>query len=295
MKTAIITAFHKYQPYGGEYYAPILDFYVQTMKKYKSEYDQLYLVDSNWEIPQSPDYAVLKVNPHLRYYDAYKSVLPQIKEDLVLFLDNDMVIYKPKVISTIFDRITPARSCQLVSIYDTIGERTDQRLNGKSKFCLYLFATYKNLLMKYRDCEWGPVHWGETLSELTYKILDNELSGNYEQEEDKSSIYFDGVQDGEKSKDLGYMHIRSGSVPSVLLAWKENAPQTYWEYIKGQPKTEYLRQCFWYDYMNRKTIEGIWGMTEMGMDFYLMLTDMKVEIEEWEDYYNKCVEYYGLE
>ena len=74
MARAIVTAFHKYQPYGEIFYEPILDFFLQTMKKYQDEYDHVYLVDSNWNI--SPDkltdkMTILRVNPHLRYYDAY--------------------------------------------------------------------------------------------------------------------------------------------------------------------------------------------------------------------------------
>ena len=50
MTKAIVTAFHKYTPFGTEYYQPILDFYLKTMKKYKDEYDKVYFVDSNWDI-----------------------------------------------------------------------------------------------------------------------------------------------------------------------------------------------------------------------------------------------------
>src|SRR3990167_11396116 len=101
MTRAIITCFHKYTLFGDEYYQPILDFYLKQMVKYKDEYNQLYLVDSNWNINWSeipPWLKILKVNPSLRYYDAYKEVLPQIKEDLVLFTDNDLVVYREGII-----------------------------------------------------------------------------------------------------------------------------------------------------------------------------------------------------
>lgn len=100
---AILSTWHKYTPYGGELYKPILNFFLSNLKKYKDEYDQLYLLDSNWGIPESNDYKVIKVNPSLRYYDAYKEVLPQIKEDLVLFMDNDTLVYKSGIIKRTFD------------------------------------------------------------------------------------------------------------------------------------------------------------------------------------------------
>src|SRR5882724_8912056 len=107
MTRAICVAFHKYTPFGDEFYEPLLDFFLQQIKKYEDEFDRLYIVDSNWNIDPLKlvdiQSTVIKVNPHLRYYDAYKEILPQIKEDLVLFMDNDMVVYKHWRIDTTFN------------------------------------------------------------------------------------------------------------------------------------------------------------------------------------------------
>ncbi|MEK6882796.1 MAG: hypothetical protein AABY22_24445, partial [Nanoarchaeota archaeon] len=75
----------------------------------------------------------------------------------------------------------------------------------------------------------------------------------YEWEEDKSSIYLtsEGIKrDPEQGKNLGYYHIRAGSTPAVLLAWKQNDPSKYWDYLNNQPKQEYLRHFAWYWYMD---------------------------------------------
>ena len=108
MTRAIICAMHKYTPFGSKFYEPILSFFLGQMQKYKDEYDTLYLIDSTWDISPAthhlpPNVIVIKVNPSLRYYDAYKEVLPQIKEDLVLLVDNDMVVYKEGIIKKAFD------------------------------------------------------------------------------------------------------------------------------------------------------------------------------------------------
>lgn len=253
MTRSVVTAFHLYTPdWGQEYYEPILDFYIQTMKKYKDEYDKVYFIDSNWNI--NPDKlkdlnaTILKVNPNLRYYDAYKDVLPQIKEDIVLFTDNDLVIYREGMINYALTKIEGGLA-DVVSIYDSCGTYKTDKLNGKNKFTPYWFATRKDLLMRYLDVDWGPhLPHSETLGYLTEKMLNDGIRP-FEFIEDKNSIYFDGTKDEEKSKDLGYYHIRAGSSSAVLLAWRDHRPETYQDYLKNSPKREYLRQCAWFWYM----------------------------------------------
>jgi hypothetical protein len=291
MTKAIIVAFHKYTPFGGEYYEPMLDFFLASMRKYKEEYDKLYLIDSNWEIDppklEGLNAEIIRVNPHLRYYDAYKEVLPQIKEDLVLFMDNDMIVYREGIFAETFRRLSVQRYFNdVVSIYDTIGEKTFLELNNKSKFCPYWFATSKDLLMEYRGCEWGPVPWGETLSELTEKMLADGILP-YEWEEDKSNRLFDGTQDGEKSKDLGYYHIRAGSTPAYLLATRKYGnSDTYNEYLKNQPRNEYLRQLAWYSIMGG----GAGGIADVLWD---IKPDESFE-REFLDYVEGFRKYHGL-
>ena len=277
---AIVVCMHKYTPFGGEYYEPIYNYFIGQTTKFRNEFDKLYLVDSNWEIKNAPDFAeVIRVNPNLRYYEAYKEILPQIKEDLVLFLDNDTVIYRKGIIDKIFKQLD---NFDVVSIYDNCGTYKTDKLNAKNKFTPYLFAIRKELLMKYRDVEWGPaMPEHETLGKLTQVMLEDGLNP-YEMEEDKNSIYFDGIEDGEKGKDLGYYHIRSGSVPAYLLATKHYGnPQTYWDYLENQPQREYLRQICWYNYMG-----GDAG--EVTFDLGLSYKDF------WVDYFNKFKEYHNL-
>ena len=111
MTKAILMAWHKFTPFGGKFYEPILDFQLKTLERYQDEFDKVYLIDSTWDIKlievikrlPIPKFEIIKVNPSLRYYNAYKEILPQIKEDLVLFMDNDMVVYKKGKIKDTFD------------------------------------------------------------------------------------------------------------------------------------------------------------------------------------------------
>lgn len=252
---AVVVAFHKYTPFGGEFYEPILDYFLYNIKQYEDEYDKLYLIDSTWEINpakiEGMKTEIVRVSPHLRYYDAYKEVLPKVKEQLVLFTDNDMIVYRHGVIRSTFEKLEG--DCDIVSIYDTIGERTYPQLGAKSKFCPYWFATGTAMLKDFLKVDWGPnMPESETLGRLTEAMLKEEVIP-YEIEEDKSNCLFDGTQDGVRGKDLGYYHIRAGSTPSYLLATKKYGDiETYNSYINNQPKNEYLRQFAWYWYMSMK-------------------------------------------
>jgi len=251
MSKAIVVAWHRYTPFGKIYYEPLLDYFLQQMEKYQDEYEKIYFLDSTWEIDfikaikklRATKFKIIKVDPSLRYYDAYKKVLPQVEEDLVLFMDNDMVVYKPNIIFKTFGLLSdPSKNIDVVSIYDTCGTYTTDKLNGKNKFCPYWFATRKELLMKYLDVDWGPdMPEYETLGKLTKKMLEDGIKP-YELEEDKT----------DKGKDLGYYHIRAGSTIAYLLASKHDTPEhqkQYWDYLKNQPKSEILRHCKWYTFM----------------------------------------------
>lgn len=285
MTRALLTCWHKYQPFGGEYYQPMFDFYLSQMKKWENEYDKIYFIDSTWNFTDD-DYekmklvkgGIIKVDPSLRYYDAYKEVLPQIKEETLLLMDNDMIVYRSQMIEDAFEFLREGYS--VVSIYDTIG-KTFPELGGKSKVCPYWFCTRKEMLMKYRNIDWSPDKMPdyETFGQLTEAMVQDKVY-MYEWEEDKNSIYYDGTSD--ERKNLGYYHIRSGSVPAYLLATKRYGNRdTYWKYINEQPRREYLRQCAWYEIMNGDPSE--------------IVADSDVAKDTWEQYIAKFKVFHGLE
>ena len=138
----------------------------------------------------------------------------------------------------------------VISIIDQIGTYKTDKLKNGNKFCPYWFGTRKELLLKYLDVEWGPnMPEHETLGKLTEKMLEDGAR-IYEWEEDKSEVK--NWNPLETEKNIGTYHIRAGTTPAVLLAWK-NSPEhqtQYREYIKNQPKSEIRRHCKWYKYMN---------------------------------------------
>lgn len=244
---AVITSFHNYVPmYDHKYFNVISDYFFTNFSRYwHHEVDRLYILDSNWDlgfsVPKNLEYPnkiiVLKSDPNDRYYEAYKKVLPLIDADKILLMDNDMVVYRKGIVEKTFDLLD---DYDVVSIYDTCGTYTTDKLNGKNKFCPYWFATKTDLLKKYTDIEWGPhMPHSETLGYLAQAMLDDGINP-YEWEEDKT----------DEGKDLGYYHIRAGSTPAYLLTHRNFGDrQVYENYIYNQPANEILRQVDWYEKM----------------------------------------------
>lgn len=259
MTRAILVNFHKYTPFGGEFYEPILDSFLASMEEYRGEYDHLYLLDSNWNIDleklEGLNASILRTDPNMRYYDCFKEVLPKIEEDLVLFLDDDMVIYKSIIILEAFERLqTKKHPADVVSITDTIGTMQVPLKTG-NKLCPYFFATRKDLLMKYLDVDWSPdaMPYTETFGLLTEAMLKDGLKA-FEMEDDKTEVKsWDPL---ETDKTLGYYHVRAGSTIAYLLAEKTYGnPETYWKYLESQPASEIIRHCGWYTWMGGNSEE----------------------------------------
>lgn len=242
MTKAVVVAFHNYcWNMDHKYFNVISDFFIESYKKYwKDEVDRVYILDSTWDFNYEDEkFEIIKVPENLRYYEAYKQFLPKVKEDMVLFIDNDMVISKQGVVADTFKKLE--EGYDVVSVYDTIGKYRFDALNGQSKFCPYWFATRTDLLKKYRYVDWGPnMPEHETLGALTWAMLGDGLEP-YEMEEDKTEL---------PTKGLGYYHIRAGSTVAYLLTHREfGSRETYDEYLKNQPSSELLRHCDWWDIM----------------------------------------------
>lgn len=282
---AVITAFHNYcSMYNHKYFDPIYSYFMRNFRKWESEVDKLYILDSNWGArSEHSKVEIIKTDPNMRYYDTYKWFVPQVKEKELLFLDNDMVIWQKDIVRNSFDKL---KDFDVVSIYDTIGEWNFDQLSGKSKFCPYFFMTTKKLLEQYLDCEWGPnLPLHETLGMLTKRMLDDGVKP-YEAEEDKSSYYFDKHFD--QPKKLGYYHIRAGSTPAYLLThFYCGNKETCESYMDNQPRQEILRHFAWYWLMANPRIQR--DVME------LLRISFAMPVGPWREYIEEFKEYHGID
>lgn len=304
MTRAICVPFHQYTNFGHDFYQPLWTHFIQSMTKYRNEYDRLYVVDSNWGIP-SGDYTIIQKQHDGHHWVQFKDALPYVQEDAIFFMDNDVVISKPGVIDSWFRYAD--NGYDVVSAFDGSGSY-NLKLAVQKKFPLmkeydsqrivsYYFLLTRSLLNKIPDIDFDVKEYedGTYISEIDYTTKeDRSDSFGYFTikmmatnpkikaiDDDRNSIYFDNRNQGEKGKNLGFYHIRAGSSIPYLLSCKHfDHEKTYWEYIDGQPRVEYIRQCAWYKYLGGNPEE--------------IVKDSKVGMEVFTDYYKKFMEYHNL-
>lgn len=247
MTRAAVVSFRNYvwlEPH--KYFDVIFDFFMKNFKEHwYNEVDKLYIMDSMWDaVYDDPKVKIVKVDGQLRYYEAYKQFLPKIKEDLVLFLDNDMVIAESGRVASAFAKLE--EGYDVVTIMDTIGTWATDQLKLGNKFCPYFFATKKDLLMKFRYSHWEPnMPEYETLGDLTRDMVN-------------AGVKVLEIQDDKEHPPVNpdFYHIRAGSAIAYLLTTKHsNSALEYWDYLKLQPESEIMRHCDWYDRMGGSTKE----------------------------------------
>lgn len=252
MTKAVLVSFRNYVWLEDhKYFDVIFDFFMKNFKEHwYDEIDKLYILDSKWDaVYDDPKVEIVKVDENLRYYEALKEFLPKVKEDLVMFLDNDMVVAEDKFIADAFKLIENGEY-EVVTIMDTIGTWTTDRLKLGNKFCPYFFACPKDLLMKFRYSHWQPqMPDFETLGELT-KDMVNAGVKVFEIEDDKNH----------PPLNKNFYHVRAGSTLAYLLTTKHSESESalqYWDYLRYQPESEIRRHAWWYDLMGGDSSEVI--------------------------------------
>ena len=110
----------------------------------------------------------------------------------------------------------------------------------------------------------------------------------YEWPEDKSGILFDGTTQNDRDHipgGRGYYHIRSGSIPAVLLSYRQYDRDKFEDYIIHQPQGEYLRQFAWYWIMSGGQFDA---------QILVIMKDLGIEGFAWQEYIDKFKEYHGI-
>lgn len=247
MNRAVIIPFHQYTPFGHEFYQPLLNYQLKTYKKYRNEYDQLYLIDSEWGIPESDDYIVLKKEIDGHHWVQFKWAIPKIKEENMLFMDNDVLLFDKGIIDNWFKKIE--EGYEIATAFDGSGDYFKHtphwmQAAGWKRMGSYYFILTKKLLSQIPNYDFAPIDidgkhfdsFGLFTSQWTKFILEKKV--------------FKIIDHRNRKPSDPYFHIRAGSTIPYLLASKHYGHEDdYWNYLKNQPKEEYLRQCRWYRFI----------------------------------------------
>ena len=124
MSRAVCVPFHRYHPHADEHYKIYWELFKKSLEYFRDDIDHLYLIDSYWGFT-GDDIKDLGVPTTIipkekdgHHWVQFKTALPYLKEDYVLFLDNDVVIYDNEVVGSWFLR---AKDYDLVTAFDGSG------------------------------------------------------------------------------------------------------------------------------------------------------------------------------
>lgn len=133
MSKAFITSFHNYsEGLNTEYYKIFYDYFVNQFPLWGDLVDAVYIIDTNWNFTQEDKERLHKLHKNVTFYKApepghhnkqYQDFLPQIKEDEMLFMDNDVLIFSRQGISDWFEHIRALSYAYLLLSYKKLGMR----------------------------------------------------------------------------------------------------------------------------------------------------------------------------
>jgi len=335
---AIITPFHRYHPHVGDYYKIQYDFFVESMKNAVGEVDKIYLIDSYYDFTAEDTKKLedlgFKVEVIMKVEDGhhwvqFKNSLGKLKEDLVLFLDNDVVISKKGVIDGWF-KVGEGRfedselkqAMDLVTAFDNSGGLKGlvqekfpplKLLGDYTRMGSYYFVANRDVIELMKETELGPINpypvgthipeldyttvaddWSDSFGLLTIKVFGRGMRVGYI-EDDRSSIYLSDddtfTMDPTIPASMGYYHIRNGNHSIYLLNCDLDENKEHRDHcITITPRRELLRIMMWTDYMQEKLGDNY----RKEIDKVLAMEEINVSPDLWTEYKRKFKEFHDL-
>jgi hypothetical protein len=307
--TALLIPFYRYQPQDGEYYKVYFEWLLKALKIWGDEVDHVYIIDQEWNFtPEDEERlkavkknsTILKSTVTGHHWNQFKWAIPQIKEDTILFMDNDVLIWKKGIVKGWFEK---AKAADFVGNFDGSGGLNwlvtgkFPVLNGATRMGSYYFILHKEIFDRIPDFDFAPINYsvGTYIKELDYTTVEQDWSDSFGLftikllalnpkialiDDDRSSISFPDVKTSEPKR-LGYYHIRNGNMIVYMLASKISHPEDYARMLKETPFSELTRELGWYTFLTGRTDENL--LLDIGIGHY-----------DWDNFMIRFKEYHGL-
>lgn len=324
MTKAVVIPFFRYQPHVGLHYKIYFDWLIEALKIWGDEFDTLYLLDQDMKFTGEDLERIRAVKPQTEIIEStatghhwvqFKNALPKVKEDVMLCLDNDVLIWRKGVVAKWLEQ---AQDCDLVTNFDGSGGLQSQVRKRfpvldqyqANRMGSYYFVIRKDFLAKIPDFDFAPITYtpGTYIPQLNYTTKENDWSDSFGLftikalaldpklgwiEDDRSSLYLEVesllTKDPLEPRQLGYYHVRNGNLPIYTLASKMHNYEDYLHVNTITPFREHMRLFAWFwilcDYLGKEQFKP-----EM-IDF---LKDRGVIDKEWLKYVDKVKDYHGF-
>ena len=313
---ALVISWKRYVPYAGISYRVAWEAWLKNFSNWANEIDTFYLIDQDMNFSEEdhqrltailPNSFIIKSESQDHHWAQFKNVIPKIKEDNILFLDNDVII-KKGTISGWFELL---KDKDIVTSFDGSGGLKEQvqskfpfmKDKGTRMGSPYILIT-KSLLDKVGEIDWAPITYpvGTYIPELDYTTVEGDWSDSFglftikvlgletkidEIADPRDSIYLDTIilKSPETPLNLGYYHIRNGNLANYVLTSKTAGNMNdYWREVGGN-KRELLRSLAWFDWMDDGTFKD---------EVLSLVKDLGRTQEEWENYMIEFKTYHNL-
>ena len=276
MSYAAIIPFFKYEPALNGSEKVLFRFFQLQLRHWIHLVDKVYIVDSGCGITKDDLLPELKEHPKVEiitkppqsHWQNMNETIRHAKEDVVLLLDSDMVIYdweKLHKLKWLFEQ----GEYHGMGIFDSSGgvaydnplmQENENRFERR-RFCPYFFFLRKDALREDFDfTPRGGKNWTDSMGTVTEQLLEDKKR-IFELPDDRSTISLEDT--GEithvqwldappkkwamrENPDKGFYHIRNFGAALQLDVYSQTDEEKFQELVNTMPQREALRLIAWY-------------------------------------------------
>ena len=313
MNRAIIVIFHQPVPNFGDHFYTHFEIFYKTLSKWLNLVNQVYIVDSNWGFEEnkhplnSNKIKVIKAGSD-SHWGHLNKLIKEIKEEEILIMDSDTLIYDPQVIHDGFRKL---KSFDVAAILDNSGSHplfpADENRGVRMRIAPYLCFIKKEWFMK-NEFDFTPVS-GEydSMGKITQQMVE-QGKRIYEFEDDRNTFrmneenhdkfdrdtWLDGPgfkwsEPSDKEKKLGYYHIRNISTAISLLNEYHSDQEAYKRRKNLMPFSEVIRLLAWQWIYDKYALQLYHKYIK---EFEPVLGDYGISTDEWKNYIITFEEYH---
>jgi hypothetical protein len=316
MSRACVLVFFRYHPRVGDQYKTQSTVFFNQVKKWEDKIDTFYLANGGWDFDWLPKNTIQYNQDNQSHWHYLNTLTEMVKEDQVLYLDPDILMYDPRIIERGFEALETYDVAGILDNSATLPLENEFDLFKPNKFrgVRRRFTPYltfaKTKLLKgdhglHSGIDFTPVAGKyDSMGQVTHEIMKRGCD-YFEFEDDRNTLRLerDGSMtrdtwlDGSpylwstphnKVKDLGYYHVRNSSVGlSILQEFQVNKP-AYQARKNTMPFSEIMRLLSW-----QWMYDGASGnIIEWNDEYKDVLNDLGVEANIWDKYLCELEEYY---
>jgi hypothetical protein len=307
MTKACVLVFFQYFPRTGNQYKTQSTVFFNQVKRWANQINTFYIASGNWQFNWTPPNSVFYNEDMQSHWHYLNTLTSMVTEDSVLYLDPDILMYDPSVIERGFKALETndvagildnSATLPLEKLYNIFNPNENRGV--RRRFTPYLtFA--KTELFKGLDFTPVPDKY-DSMGYLTNEVMKKHIN-YFEFEDDRNTLRLekDGLitkdtwLDGspylwsiphDKTKDLGYYHVRNSSVGLSMLNEFQFDRPAYERRKAIMPFSEVMRLLAWQWIYDEAAGEN-WATK-----YTPVLNDLNVSPEVWKNYIDQIHQYY---